>query len=139
MSKKIKLLVVEDNEDERMFIKEGLTATGLFEVLAEAGNGDELLELLKQPSLVPEMVLSDLRMPGKNGYDVLTEVKHNESFAHIPIVILSTAPDIPFAERCKKLGACAYFTKPDTFLEYEDFGQMMYDAVIHKCFKRPQA
>ena len=127
MIRKIKMLLVEDNEDERLFIKEGFLQTGLYEIVGEAENGNEVLELLNK-SLVPtpDVILSDLNMPGKNGYEVIIGIKTNNSLSHLPVAILTTAPLKPFAERCKQLGACAYFTKPDTFLEYKKFAEEIY-------------
>jgi CheY-like chemotaxis protein len=134
MPQKIKMLIVEDNEDERCFMKEGFTQTGLYEVVGEAENGNHMLELFMQPGFsLPQLVLSDLNMPGKNGYEVIKDVKENISYSHIPVVILTTAPLIPYAERCRKLGACAYYTKPDTFLEYRVFAEAIYSDVMNKC------
>jgi CheY-like chemotaxis protein len=127
MRRKIKMLIVEDNEDERLFMKEGFLGSGLYEIVGEAENGNEMLELLRGSSIpFPDVILSDLNMPGKNGYDVIREIKANKAFLHIPVAILTTAPLKPYAERCKKLGACAYFTKPDTFLEYKKFAEEIY-------------
>lgn len=138
MRKKIRMLIVEDNEDERFFIKEGFAQTGLYEITGEAENGNEMLELLaKSSSALPDVILSDLNMPGKNGYEVISDIKANASFSHIPVVILTTAPMVPFAERCKKLGACAYFTKPDTFLDYKEFAENMYDD-LKECLENPR-
>ncbi len=134
MPRKIKILIVEDNEDERAFMKEGFTSSGLYEIVAEAGNGDEMLELFKKPTFsLPEIVLSDLNMPGKNGYEVIEEVRTNRALPQIPVVILSTAPYVPYAEKCLKIGAHAYYTKPDTFLEYEGFAKKMYGDVMNHC------
>ena len=134
--KKIRLVIVEDNEDERLFMKEGFIQSGLYEIIGEAANGDEMLKLFKDPSFTyPELVVSDLNMPGRNGYEVIMDVKSNSSLSHIPVVILTTAPLVPYAERCKKLGACAYFTKPDTFLEYELFAKQVYPNIIRNCIK----
>jgi CheY-like chemotaxis protein len=131
MIRKIKLFLVEDNDDERMFMVEGFQKSGLYEIIGEAENGDRMLERFKVSSLtMPEVIISDLNMPGRNGYEVIMDVKTHSALSHIPIIILTTAPLIPFAERCKKLGACAYFTKPDTFLEYKEFSEKIYDDVI---------
>lgn len=135
MSQKIKILLVDDNEDEIFFIKEGFEATGLYEVVAEALNGNEMFSLLRKGSFPrPQVVISDLNMPGKNGYDVLKEIKENQALSSIPVVILSTAPSVPFWERCKELGAYAYFTKPDTFLQYKEFAQQIYPQLLQGCF-----
>lgn len=122
------MLIVEDNEDERLFMKEGFIQTGLYEITGEAENGNEMLELLNNSSQ-PDVILSDLNMPGRNGYEVIMDVKTNSQYSHIPVIILTTAPLKPYAERCKKLGACAYYTKPDTFLEYKEFAENIYEDV----------
>jgi len=136
MPQKIKVVIVEDNEDERLFMKEGLTASGLFEIVGEAGNGNELLALFEDATgPAHQLILTDLNMPGKNGYDVLRDTRERPEFSHSCVIVLSTAPYIPYAERCKKLGACAYFTKPDTFLEYETFAKTIYEEAKRSCHK----
>ena len=129
MAKKIRVLIVEDNEDERFFMKEGFLQSGLYQVVAEAENGDDMLRILKTSPSLPDVIISDLNMPGRNGYEVIVDTKTNSSLSHIPVIILTTAPLKPYAERCKKLGACAYFTKPDTFLEYKEFAKDIYNDV----------
>jgi CheY-like chemotaxis protein len=134
MPRRIRILIVEDNEDERLFIKDGSTQTGLYEIVGEASNGDEMIEVLNASIVdLPDLILSDLNMPGRNGYEVIVDVKTNSAFSHIPVIILTTAPLKPYAERCKKLGACAYYTKPDTFLEYKEFAEEIY-LDIRGCF-----
>ena len=133
MADKIKMLIVEDNEDERLFMKEGFIQSGLYEIVAEAENGYDMLQLLNQPFFsLPDVIFSDLNMPGKNGYEVIADVQANEVFSHIPVIILTTAPLVPYADRCIKLGACAYYTKPDTFLEYKEFAEKIHNEVS-KC------
>jgi len=68
-------------------------------------------------------------MPGRNGYEVIVDIKTNSALSHIPVIILTTAPLKPYADRCRKLGACAYFTKPDTFLDYKDFAREIYPDI----------
>ncbi|WP_121357273.1 response regulator [Flavisolibacter nicotianae] len=130
MPTKIKVLLVEDNADERLFMKEGFVQSGLYEVIGEAENGNDLLELLNSSNTyLPDVILSDLNMPGRNGYEVILDIKTNRAFAQIPVIILTTAPLKPYAKRCKELGACAYYTKPDTFLEYKEFAEKIYEDV----------
>jgi CheY-like chemotaxis protein len=134
MSKKIRVLLIEDNDDERDFMREGFHESGLYEIIAEASSGDELNQIFKTSGLSsPELVISDLNMPGRNGYEVIIDIKTQSHLSHIPVVILSSAPFRPFAERCKKLGACAYFTKPETFLEYKTFAKAIYPTIVNDC------
>lgn len=134
MSEKIKVLIVEDNEDERMFMIEGFNQEGHYEIVAEAANGVEMLELLNKEKIAkPQVVITDLNMPGKDGYDVIRDMKSDQALSHIPVIVLTTAPYVPFAERCKQLGACAYFTKPETFLVYKDFAHKIYGELKENC------
>lgn len=134
MPGKIKILLVEDNEDERLFMKEGFAQSGLYKIAGEAENGIKMMEFFKQRSFsYPELVVSDLNMPGRNGYEVIAEIKTHSSLSRFPMVILTTAPMIPYAERRRKMGACAYYTKPDTFLEHDVFAASIYDDVVKKC------
>ena len=133
MPRKFKILLVEDDEDERFFMKEGFTSTGLFDIIADAGNGEELLALINKADFsLPEIILSDLNMPGKNGYDILSEIRNKPCLSHIPVFIVSTASCSHSAEKCKRLGAHSFFTKPDTFLEYDQFAQALYNTVINE-------
>lgn len=135
--KKIRILLVEDNEDERYHMKDGFLQTGLYEVIAEAENGSEMLELLHQPSFsIPDLVVSDLNMPVRNGYEVIRDLKSSDLLAHIPVIILTVAPLVPFADTCKKMGACAYYTKPETFLEYDEFATRIYPDLLKRCLKK---
>lgn len=136
MLRKIKIVLVEDNDDERFFMKEGFTQSGLYEVVAEAENGSQVLKLFQHPFFSFDVVISDLNMPVKNGYEVIEDIKTNRFLAHIPVVILTTAPLVPYAEKCKRMGACAYYTKPDTFLQYKDFAGKIYNDIVQHCLKR---
>lgn len=81
---KIKIIIVENDEDERMFMKDGFEESQCFEIVAFAGNGNELMTLLQEDT-VPDMILSDLNMPGKNGYDVLKELRADSRFFASPL------------------------------------------------------
>lgn len=58
-------------------------------------------------------------MHGKNGYDILTEIRARPELQHIPVIITSTSQLSSVAEKCLALGAAAYMVKPDTFISYQ--------------------
>jgi CheY-like chemotaxis protein len=131
--RKLKVIIVENDEDEQMFMKAGFGETGNFEILAFVYNGDELFEYLKEnSSVLPDVILSDLNMPGKNGYDILTEVKQNPDLSSIPVIITSTSSAKMIKDKCMALGAADYLVKPDTFNEYLPFAQHLYQSLIEK-------
>lgn len=125
--KKYRIAIVENDEDERFFIKEGFDATDLFEIVAMVNNGDALFDWLQENSgSLPDLILSDLNMPGKNGYDIIKGIKEDETYAHIPVFITSTSSTKAFIDKCKALGAADFIIKPDTFIEYSPFVKNLY-------------
>src|SRR5215208_4326880 len=99
--KKYKIIIVENDEDEQLFMKEGFDAAGLFDIIAQVANGDFLLDWLEgHPSVLPDIILSDLNMPGKNGYDIITDMKTNSAYAHIPVIITSTSSAKIIIDKC---------------------------------------
>ena len=127
---KIKILIAENDEDEQFFMQDCFEKTGYFKIIAFASSGDELLELLeKGENSLPDVILSDLNMPGKNGYDVLKELRADQRFSAIPIVITSTSSIRSVIDTCMRLGASKFMQKPETFVEYGDFAKELAEAI----------
>jgi len=131
--KKYRIILVENDEDEQFFMKQGFDQTGLFEILAQASNGSELLDWLETNTRsLPDVILSDLNMPGKNGYEVLEAMQHSSTYGHVPVIITSTSSTPSITAKCLALGAADYVVKPDTFLEYETYSQALYARIEQK-------
>src|SRR4051812_10935845 len=112
--KKYRIIIADNDEDEQSFMKEGFDSVGLFDILAQVRNGDHLLEWLEaHPDELPEIILSDLNMPGKDGYDVLHDIRNSNTYKHIPVVITSTSSTRSTIEKCMALGAARYLVKPE--------------------------
>src|SRR4051812_19512848 len=89
---KYKIIIVENDEDEQFFMKEGFDNAGLFQIMAQVRNGEGLLEWLhNNETNLPDVILSDLNMPGKNGYDIINEIRSSPSYHQIPVIITSTS------------------------------------------------
>lgn len=131
--KKYKIVIVENDEDEQLFMKEGFDSAGLFEIVGQVKNGDTLFEWLDEnKNALPDVILSDLNMPGKNGYDVINEVKSNPRYSHIPVVITSTSSTKTIIDRCISFGAADYIVKPETFVEYVSYVKNLYTRIEEK-------
>jgi CheY-like chemotaxis protein len=131
--KKYRIIIVENDDDEQVFMKEGFDAAGLFDIIAQLRNGDTLFEWLSDNKhTLPDVILSDLNMPGKNGYDVINEVKTNPLYSHIPVVITSTSSTKTFIDKCIAMGAADYIVKPDTFVEYVPYVKNLYKRIEEK-------
>jgi CheY-like chemotaxis protein len=131
--KKFSIIIVENDEDEQFFMKEGFEASGLFDILAQVTNGDHLLEWLHtNPGVKPDVILSDLNMPGKNGFDILDAMKANRDWNNIPVIITSTSSTRSIMDKCYAKGAEEYLVKPEIFIEYEPFVKNLYQLIEEK-------
>jgi DNA-binding response OmpR family regulator len=100
-------LLIEDNAELRGFMLKCIA--GQWQV-AEASDGEE--GLAKAKTLLPDIVISDLMMPRKDGYAVCRELRDDELTAHIPVILL-TARSTPEAKiKGLQTGADDYLTKP---------------------------
>ena len=101
------LLAVDDDPDVVRY----LTAlfSSQFKVLA-AYNADEALKLALEQS--PDIVLSDVAMPGKTGFDLCSELKSNIQLCHIPVILVTAMGTVQQQVRGLDQGADAYVTKP---------------------------
>jgi DNA-binding response OmpR family regulator len=102
------VLLVEDEEHIRLVVEYNLRHDGFEVYIAE--NGPGALEAARK--VVPDAILLDWMLPGMDGLEVLTELKHDKTTAHIPVFML-TAKGMPSdINRALELGADDYITKP---------------------------
>jgi len=101
------ILVVEDDEDIRGFIVEGLESA--YQVQT-AVNGEVGLQLAKE--LVPDLIITDLMMPVMDGVALCRELKTSMETSHIPVVMLTAKASLEHQVEGLKTGADDYITKP---------------------------
>lgn len=102
-----KILVVEDDRFLSKVYYTKLSKEGYEVVLA--AEGDEAIR--KVAEVKPMLILLDLILPGKNGFDVLQEIKTNDELKDIPVIIMSNLGQQSDIDRGKKLGAVDYLVK----------------------------
>lgn len=107
IAKRGTLLIAEDNEEIRNYLRDGLSA--YFEVLL-ATQGDEALELMKEHNV--DVVLTDVMMPVMDGVKLTKAIKQNIRTCHIPVIILSAKTDIRDQLEVLQVGADDYIPKP---------------------------
>ncbi|WP_164974100.1 hybrid sensor histidine kinase/response regulator transcription factor [Filimonas effusa] len=106
-SLKMKLLVVEDNEDLRSFLKLSL---GHYYTVYTAENGRDAWDNMLK--INPDIIVSDLHMPEMDGFQLCEKVKSTFETSHIPVILLTVASDKQFVEKGLHLGADDYIGKP---------------------------
>jgi two-component system chemotaxis response regulator CheY len=107
------ILIVDDSSPMRAVIKKVIQASG-FDAgeLFEAGNGKEALQVMDRQWL--DLVLTDYNMPDMNGLELLKAMKHSDTLADIPVVIVTTEGSELRVEEFLSQGAVAYVKKPFT-------------------------
>ena len=103
----IRILIADDHAIVRQGLKQIVEESGEMQVVAEAANGVEALQKMRETSC--DVVLLDISMPGKSGIDVLKQIK--EEKPKLPVLILSIYPEDQYAVRLIKAGAAGYMTK----------------------------
>ena len=104
----IKVLLVEDEAALRETLEEILELND-FEVKV-AGSGEEALEAIN--SWVPDLIVSDIMMPGITGYDLIKKVHEQPKLAEIPFIFLSALASREDQNKGIAAGAKGYITKP---------------------------
>ena len=118
----IKILIVDDHLIVRAGLKKILTDECDIEISGEASNYQEVLSMLKTVS--PDIILLDISMPGRNGLEILKEIK--SLYKTIKVLILSMHPEDRFAVRAIKSGASGYISKESAVEELVEAIRRIY-------------
>lgn len=109
------ILVAEDERDIRELVMFTLQFAG--HKVTQAQNGEMAVELAQQ--VIPDLILTDVRMPKMTGYEVCRALKEIDSVKHIPVVILSAKGQDDEIETGKAAGAIDYILKPFDMAELQ--------------------
>ncbi|MBL7165548.1 MAG: response regulator [Dehalococcoidales bacterium] len=129
------VLVIEDEADIRNFAFRVLELEG-YHVL-QASDGNEGLRLVRKNRGL-SLVLLDLRLPGRDGWVVLQEMKKDPELSAIPVVVFSALAAAWQRRRALGMGAAAYLTKPvdATSLKRAVSSKVRWEGVMSAC--RPE-
>jgi len=117
------ILLVEDNPADVLLTAEALRESRVFHNLNVVNNGSEALAYVKRQekygdALRPDIILLDINLPKKNGFEVLAEIKQDPDLKHIPVIILTTSSSKQDIRKAYELHANCYIVKP---IELDDF------------------
>ncbi len=120
------ILIAEDEDDHARIISRSLKeSAAIANEIIRVVNGQEAINYLKKEGKyknlnhsLPILVLLDVKMPLKDGFEVLQEIKEDEKLKNIPVVMLTTTSTRDDLEKALKLGANDYIVKP---LKLKDF------------------
>jgi len=104
------ILIAEDNDDLRFYLKDNLLRQ--FEIL-EAPNGDTALKMVQK--YMPDLIISDIMMPGMDGVELCGRIKTDKTLCHIPLILLTAKSSEQQQLKGLEMGADDYITKPFNF------------------------
>ena len=107
MSEKVKLMIADDHSMIREGLKQLLELGGEFEVIAEANDGEECLQITD--NLKPDVLLLDINMPKKNGIEVLEEIRKKK--IPVKVLILTVHNEIDYLVKAVDIGVDGYLLK----------------------------
>ena len=114
--KNLKILLVDDDEDDRLFFADALQGLQMDTELLEFKNGKDCVEHLTQSSDdLPNLIFLDLNMPVMNGFECLEIIRKDVRFSEIMIAIYSTSSSEHDIEATFSKGANIYIKKPSSF------------------------
>ena len=122
--KTFRILIADDDFEDFLLIKNTFETSGPNVHLTHVEDGQYLIDILKAQGKynkfgeLPNLILLDLNMPRKNGFDVLKEIKENPTLKKIPIIIFTTSKASRDIEKAYELGANCYVSKPQTVEEW---------------------
>ena len=118
-----KILIVDDEEVIRKFLKIHLAKLG-YEV-KEAGDGEQAIEQLGKDNF--DLLICDILMPKKNGWEVIKEAKSNPKTKDMPVIVLTAKNEDTDMFKGYDLGANYYMTKPFSKAQLLYGLQLMFD------------
>ncbi len=119
----ITVLLVDDDADCRLMVREAMQDGGFEHRVFEAASGEEALDFFfrrgpHRDAPVPDLVYLDIDMPGMSGLDVLKEIRSHEEFRAIPVVIMTNLDDDREKSLAAQYGANSYTLKPNDPLQF---------------------
>lgn len=110
---------MEDDPNDQMLIQHAFEKLDTPITISAVSNGDQALNSIegslsssKVKNKLPDLILLDLKLPGKSGFDVLEWIRDKDVLDHVPVVILSSSNQESDIKRGYELGANSYLVKP---------------------------
>ncbi|WP_332369256.1 response regulator [Spirosoma telluris] len=116
------ILIADDDTDDRLFMDKALRQSGYTQNIQFVEDGEELMEYLRregrydeQNAPWPNLLILDLNMPRKNGFQALNEIKDDPKLRRLPVVVMTTSSADEDVLKTYNLGVNSFVTKPFNF------------------------
>ena len=128
---RIRILIVEDDFGDVMLVREALNESNLDYELEHVADGEEAIEHLKTSAAdsgaTPDLVLLDLNLPKRDGWEVLEELRFNPATHDTPVVILTSSGSPADRLRASRSPHSIYVQKPESLGDFPAVGKRIED------------
>lgn len=114
MTAEASILMIDDDECDVFSVKRALHKLGFNGSFSAISSGQKFLDVRETLKVKPNLILMDLNMPGISGFDAVAEIKADQAWHSVPIVMLTTSMQSADKARSIKVGASAFLTKPSS-------------------------
>jgi len=116
--KPLNILYAEDCEDDFSMFIESVEESGLSLTIHRVNDGQKLVDYFSGEPSLPNLIISDLNMPGKNGFDAVREIRKKSLLVRIPIIIFSNSTSMSDVQQSYDLGVNSFIQKPLSYQEH---------------------
>ena len=116
------ILIADDDIDDRLFMERALRQNGFTQGINFVEDGEDLMDYLRQSGrydaqqpTYPNLLILDLNMPRKNGFQALAEIKADPALRRLPVVVMSTSSADEDILKTYNLGVNSFVIKPFNF------------------------
>jgi CheY-like chemotaxis protein len=124
-----RILLVEDNPADVFLVREALAWNGIKSQLFVVGDGDEAIRFLQEiertASRCPDLVVLDVNLPRKSGFEVLRRVRASVKCGVAPVAILTSSEAPTDRSEAARLGASSYIQKPSNLRDFMSIGEKL--------------
>jgi len=113
------IFLAEDDDDDSQFFYEAVTDMADAANVVRAKDGIELMQFLHTPETRPDIIFLDINMPRKNGFQCLNEIRANQQYKELPVIVFSTSSAADVINNMYDAGANAFVVKPSDFNEWK--------------------
>ena len=124
---------MEDNPADVVLVKEALRQHQVDHSLTLVTNGEEAIDLIQrldaERKSLPDLILLDLKLPKKSGFEVLQRMRLSDRWSRVPVMILTSSDAQEDKQRAELLGITKYVVKPHQFEEFLEIGGIVQDLL----------
>lgn len=142
MEKEYAILLIEDDQNDIFLIKRAFQKNKILNPIYVVEDGEEAILYLegkgkyaeREKYPLPFLILLDLKLPKKSGFEVLEWIKSKEKLKRIPVVVLTSSAESPDINKAYDLGANSYLVKPVSFENLMDMTKTLklYWLILNK-------